>query len=202
MKPIWDIWAAYYFQMGGSTSLDYCVAYNFFQSMESGRWIIYQFGWFSLLRSYKESLIYRMDDSWNKVGFLLYHHDVSHVVLSFPSWKHNNHVTPQNVWHVDFLPKDLMAPRRNDLGIWMKKRNHITWLYERWCNCLAPNFLSFGDFLGLFLWMQSFKINTIQYLDTGRVSRVIGSKVPFFEVPFKHLRKPFTFQSSFWEIHF
>ena len=148
MKPIWDIWAAYYFQMGGSTSLDYCVAYNFFQSMESGRWIIYQFGWFSLLRSYKESLIYRMDDSWNKVGFLLYHHDVSHVVLSFPSWKHNNHVTPQNVWHVDFLPKDLMAPRRNDLGIWMKKRNHITWLYERWCNCLAPNFLSFGDFLG------------------------------------------------------
>lgn len=76
MKPIWDIWAAYYFQMGGSTSLDdYCVAYNFFQSMESGKWIIYHFGWFSLLRSYKEIIIYRM----------MYHHDVGRVVLSFPS---------------------------------------------------------------------------------------------------------------------
>ena len=170
-----------------------------------GKWkvddILYHFGWFSLLRSYKESLIYRYDDSWNKVGFLLYHHDVSHVVLSFPSWTQQPLHATKRVTHW-FSAQGFDGASAEWLGDLDENTNHITWLYERWCNGLAPNFLSCGDCIGPFCESKLKKINTIQYLDTGRVSRVIGSKVPFFEVPFKHLRKPFTFQSSFEKFMF
>ena len=180
--------------------LDYCVTYQFLQSLgwwkvESGLYIILVDS--QLLRSYKESLIYRMDDSWNKVGFLLYHHDVSHVCAELPII---NTTTTSRHKTCDTLILCLRIWWRLGGMTWgsgWKKEITSLGCMKDDATVWPPTFFPLVIFLGPFLWMQSFKINTIQYLDTGRVSRVIGSKVPFFEVPFKHLRKPFTFSIVF-----